>query len=64
MDIKVNSKIDMQSFVNSLHRSEFEDYTYYELYIFRRGVTCALLALGVDNNIVSDFREYFENQYF
>lgn len=63
-DILVNTQIDMQSFVNSLHRSEFESYTSDELDAFRKGVSCALVALGVDGSIVSDFRELFEHYYF
>lgn len=64
MTIKVNSKIDMQSFVDSLHRAEFESYTYEELNAFRKGVSCALASLGVDDFTLSDFREYFEHDYF
>lgn len=64
MNIKVNADIDMQAFVDSLHRAEFDTYTPEELDAFRKGVSCALVALGADDFTVSDFREYFENQYY
>ena len=64
MTIKTNAEIDMQSFVDALHRAEFETYTPEQLDAFRKGVSCALVALGVNEFAVSDFRECFEYQYF
>lgn len=63
MKIKVNAEIDIQSFVDVLHRAEFDSYTPEELDAFRKGVSCALVALGADDYTVSDFREHFEYQY-
>lgn len=63
MNIKINAEIDLQSFVAFLHRSEFDTYTPEQLDSFRKGVSCALFALGVDELILSDFREYFESLY-
>lgn len=64
MTIKTNAEIDMQSFVDALHRAEFDTYTPEQLDAFRKGVSCALVALGVNGFAVSDFREHFEYQYF
>lgn len=63
MNIKLNVELDMQSFVDVLHRSEFDTYTPEELDAFRKGVSCALFALGADELIMSDFRERFESLY-
>lgn len=63
MNIRLNVEIDMTSFVDVLHRSEFATYTPEELDAFRKGVSCALFALGADELIMSDFRERFESLY-
>lgn len=63
MNIRLNVELDMQSFVDVLHRSEFDSYTPEELDAFRKGVSCALFALGADELTMSDFREHFENLY-
>ena len=63
MNIKLNVELDLDSFVDVLRRSEFDSYTPEELDAFRKGVSCALFALGADELILSDFREQFEVLY-
>ena len=63
MNIRLNVELDMQSFVDVLHRSEFDTYTPEQLDAFRKGISCALFALGADELILSDFRERFESLY-
>ena len=64
MVIKVNTDIEVGNFVSDLHRSELDSYTPDELRAFCKGVRCALVSLGVDDNTVCDVREWFEQMYF
>ena len=64
MFIKVNTEIEVGNFVSDLHRSELDSYTPDELLAFCKGVRCALVSLGVDDNTVCDVREWFDQMYF
>lgn len=62
--IKIEKEMDTISFVKALRRAEFDTYTPDELAAFRKGVSSALAALGVDSFTLSDFRECFEYDYY
>lgn len=64
MVIKANTEIEVGNFVSDLHRAELDSYTPDELRAFCKGVRCALVSLGVDDNTVCDVREWFEQMYF
>lgn len=64
MIITTKNNIEIDKFVKSLKRPEFDTYTEKEIKAFCDGVSRALDSLGVDYFTVSDFREWFQNMYF